>query len=219
MQLEINKVEWKRENSIDNINNRIESFGNYLEISSNRNEIIIAFFGILMTVLVIYFGLKNTKEAKLVAKEEAENAMDKWIEKEAKFLIEKTQKKISKEITAKYLKEAKKENDKQILALLESYESKILLQEDDIELSLHSKEQLKEEARRVKLKSLHDRNFNDWLKLIFFAIAYKDYTLASNYIDNIMNNNKLSKLQLSRIFYLKGFIADKELDEKNTIKF
>jgi TolA-binding protein len=50
MQLKINEVEWKRENSIDNINNRIESFGNYLEISSNRNEIIIAFFGILMTV-------------------------------------------------------------------------------------------------------------------------------------------------------------------------
>lgn len=113
---ELEKVEWKRSESNDNLNNRIESFGNYLETNAIAIGIFIGILGILMTVLVIYITFKSNKEAKFIAKEEAENEIDKWIENEAKVLMKDKMEEASTEI--------QKDTNQKVEKLLNEYADK-----------------------------------------------------------------------------------------------
>jgi len=129
LKTEIEKVEWKRDSDINAINNRVEAFGNYLEENGKLVTAVIGFFSILMTVLVIFLTLKSNKEAKLVAKDEAENEIEKWIDREAKTHIEATKKELNE-----YMENIKKDSE-EIGNLLEESKYKVLIEDDDIEIS------------------------------------------------------------------------------------
>jgi len=212
LKAEIEKVEWKRDSDINAINNRVEAFGNYLEENGKLVTAVIGFFSILMTVLVIFLTLKSNKEAKLIAKDEAENEIEKWIDREAKTHIEATKKELND-----YMKHIKKANE-EIENLVEESKYKVLIEEDDIEISMENKEILRYEVKIIKLKAIVERTFQDNLKIIFFAIANKNYKEAENHIDSLILKYK-SDFELSRLYYLRAVIADKQLKEDEAIKY
>jgi len=213
LKVKIENVEWKREESVSNINDRIESFGNFLEVANNKREeeinffailitVLVTLFGILMTLLVIFFALKSTKEAK--------NLAEDWLEKEAKNHINKT-----KEAIDSYMLSIKKDKE-QIEFFVEEY--KTLIEDDDIELSIENKEILEQEIKIIKMKALMQRTFQDNLKIIFYHIAYKNYQEAEKHIDSLVLQYS-SDFELSRLYYLRGVIADKQNKKDETIKY
>ena len=215
LKVKIENVEWKREESVSNINDRIESFGNFLEVANNKREeeinffailitVLVTLFGILMTLLVIFFALKSTKEAK--------NLAEDWLEKEAKNHINKT-----KDAIDNYMQGIKKDKE-QIEILIEEYKYKTLIDDDDIELSIENKEILEQEIKIIKMKALMQRTFQDNLKIIFYHIAYKHYQEAEKHID-LLVLQYLSDFELSRLYYLRGIIADKQNKKDETIKY
>jgi len=211
LKIKIEDVEWKRQDGISNINARIESFGNFLTVSNNRREeeinffaILITVFGILMTLLVIFFALKSTKEAK--------NLAEDWLEKEAKNHMDKT-----KEDINNYMESIKKDTA-QIESLVEEYKYKTLIEDDDIELSIENKEILNQEIKTIKMKALAQRTFEDNIKIIFYHISYKDYQEAEKHID-LLTLQYQSDFELSRLYYLRGVIADKQNEKDETIKY
>jgi len=216
LKVKIENVEWKREESVSNINDRIESFGNFLEVANNKREeeisffailitVLVTLFGILMTLLVIFFALKSTKEAK--------NLAEDWLEKEAKNHMNKT-----KDDIDSYMESIKKDTE-QIESLVEEYKYKTLIEEDDdIELSIENKEILNQEIKIIKMKALVQRTFEDNLKIIFYHIAYKNYQEAEKHIDlSVLQYS--SDFELSRLYYLRGVIADKQNEKDETIKY
>lgn len=215
LKIKIDNVEWKREESITNLNNRIESFGNFLTVSGNKIEneinifsIVITVFGILMTVLVIFFALKSKSEAKTLA----EDTIEEWLNKEAKNHMDKTKQDIDN-----YMKNIKKDSE-EIENLVEEYKYKTLIEDDDIELSIENKEILNQEIKTIKLKALLQRTFQDNIKIIFYHIAYKDYQEAEEHLDLLLLQYQ-SDFELSRLYYLKGIIADKQNKKNETIKY
>ena len=212
LQLNLERIDWKRDSDISNINNRVESLGNYIESNGILVSVIIGLFSALMTVLVIFLTLKSNKEAKLVAKDEAENEIEKWIEKEAKTHIESTKRELNE-----YIKHVKKGSE-EIESLLEESKYKILIEDDDMEISIENREMLDLEVKAIKRKSLIERTFQDNLKIIYHYITSKHYHKAEKRIDSLILKYT-SDFELSRLYYLRAIIADKQTNEEEAIKY
>jgi len=188
---EIEKVDWKRDNDKNDINNRVESFGNYLEENGKLISVIIGSLGILMTVLVLIITLKSNKEAKLVAKDEAENKIEKWIENEAKdFMsdrVDKAQEEIHKDTNIK------------VEELLKQYEEKIQVLQIGIE-----KLQKKSNKEIENLKERLEEKGNEFLD-----------NLSSKIMENDIADIELSIEDKKYFEYQVKAIKSKPLKQRN----
>jgi len=85
-------------------------------------------------------------------------------------------------------------------------------------MSIENKEILKQEVKSIKLKAIAERSFHDNLKIIFHFIANKSYKEAEKNIDSLTLKYQ-SDFELSRLYYLRAVIAEKQLHENEAIKY
>jgi len=190
--IEIDKCNIKIDSTLSRIND--------ISSSTDRLSLVVtlttAFFGILITIIVLILAFKNRSDAKL----EAQEAIRNYIEKEAQKFIDKQ----LKDRTDEYLKIFKEESNEKINNIIYDIDNN----NNNIKLSTNDKNYLENQIQLIKLKALNYRNFNDWQKIILYEIANRNYNKALNIINDLTQQFRDNGEQ-SKLFYLKGIILDK----------
>jgi len=210
----VNQIDIVRDR-IDNISNSIDRFG-----------IVVAFFGVLVTLLVIYFSLKSTSEARTEVQNWINDNGEKFINKELQpikdlFLknIEKMEEELKKirEQSNLEIEQLKRQLNEKGNEVIDNLTSKI--SENEIttnELSIEDKRYFESQIKAIKYKPLNDRTFKDYKKLILFDIASKNYKKAIERIDSLLQNNYSDKEE-AWLFFLKGTVYEKQYDYDNAL--
>lgn len=200
-------------NQIDSVKDRIDNISN----SVDRFGILVAFFGVLVTLLVIYFSFKSTSEARAEIQNWINENGEKFINKELQPIIDSFDE--NSKIMKKELVKLKDQSNLEIEQLknqlnekgnefLDNLSSKI--SENDIttnEFSIEDKRYFESQIKAIKYKSLNERTFQDYKKLILFDIASKNYKKAIERIDRLLQNNHSDKEE-AWLFFLKGTVYE-----------
>ena len=209
-------------NQIDSVKDRIDNISN----SVDRFGILVAFFGVLVTLLVIYFSFKSTSEARAEIQNWINENGEKFINKELQPIIDSFDE--NSKIMKKELVKLKDQSNLEIEQLknqlnekgnefLDNLSSKI--SENDIttnEFSIEDKRYFESQIKAIKYKSLNERTFQDYKKLILFDIASKNYKKAIERIDRLLQNNYSDKEE-AWLFFLKGTVYEKQYDYDNAL--
>ena len=197
-----------------------------ISASVDRFAILTTFFGVLITIIVFFFSFKSNSEARQTVEDWLEKNGDDFVKKEMQPIKDDFNKMITN--MQKEMKNFKQKSDEEIESLkkqleekgsevIESLSSKI--SENDIttnELSIEDKRYFESQIKSIKYKSLNERTFQDYKKLILFDIASKNYKKAIERIDMLLQNNYSAKEE-AWLFFLKGTIYEKQYDYDNAL--
>jgi len=187
-----------------------------LDISSSvdRFGILVTFFGVLITGIVIFFSIRSTREAKLEAKEEAKRLLQEWIDKEAKNVFETKVNGLSDELQAKgdeILKRIEEKANAQHQRHEEDHQNWML----NLNSTQDEKDKVEKEAKQIEGKKEEDLTFNDyWIKIVN-QVNSKAYDAALFLIDKAMKLTSISEEQAVGLFVTKGAVLSEngKLDE------
>ena len=171
------------------------------EIGSNTNRIslIISFFGVLITIIVIYFVVKFEKMAEVLAEKE----LKKWIKNEA---MEEFEPKI------KEIKDLIKKAESEVSLFKEKAESTINRIEKKLlenkELTNEEENEIKSDIKDIENKQEKDYTFADWRKKTLLYLIDNNYEEALKSVENmfIIYNDDL---KISEALFFKAIILNK----------
>lgn len=208
---------------------RIDDLSDSLGTSVELFGYLLTVFGILMTVIVVYFSFRSTKEAVLAAKDEArkeieaqaKNIIESWLNKEGKQeLTEKVENALRPEIN-KALDQIHEKANGEIKKLEEERRKASEINDigskrnEDLGklIELHmgkslNTEQLKEAARKLKFRPPNDYIFEDWIMLGIRAFESKKYEVA---LDHFNQAEKVSSepIEQTHALLIKGLTLGK----------
>jgi gas vesicle protein len=175
--------------------------------SVDRFGLLVGLFGILMTVMVIFFSFRSTKEAKLEAKEEAQKLLKEWIEKEAKRVFEAKVNALSDELQAK---------GDEILRRIEdnANEQHERHEEDHKKLMLNTnptqneKDEVAKEAKQAEGKNEEDLTFNDYWVKIENQYYHNAYDEMLTLVEKAMKLTSINDEQRAGLLVVKGIALD-----------
>jgi len=182
--------------------------------SVDRFGVLVGLFGILMTVMIIYFSFRSTKEAKLEAKEEAQKLLKEWIEKEAKSVFEAKVNALSDELQAKgdeILKRIEEKANEQHQRHEEDHQRSML----NPNATQEEKDKVTEEVKQIEGKKEEDLTFDDYFIKISNKYNKKEYKEALHLIDKAMKLASNNDEQIAGLLLTKGEVLKQlgELDE------
>ena len=165
------------------------------EISSNTNRIswIISLFGVLITIIVIYFVVKFEKMAEILAEKE----LKKWINNEAMGEFEPKIKEI-KDLIKKAESEVSLFKNKAEFTISE-IEKKL---PENKELTNEEKNEIRSDIKDIENKQEKNYTFTDWRQKTLFYYINNKYEEALKLVDNmlIFSNNENTKVAESLFF-------------------
>jgi tetratricopeptide (TPR) repeat protein len=211
-------------NQIDTVRDRIDNISG----SIDRFGIIIAFFGVLVTLLVIYFSLKSTSEARAEIQNWINDNGEKFINKELKPIKDSFTKNIEKmEEELKKIKEQSNLEIEQLKRQLNEKGNEVIdnlsskISENEIttnELSFEDKKYFELQIKAIKYKPTSLRTFQDNKKIILYYIANKDYKKTVKFIDKLLKNDYTNEEE-AWLLYLKGMAYEKQYDYDNALNY
>lgn len=173
--------------------------------SVDRFGVLVGLFGILMTVIVIFFSIRSTKEAKLEAKEEAQKLLKEWIEKEAKSVFEAKVNALSDELQVKgdeILKRIEEKANEQYDKREEDYKNWKL----NLNPTQEEKDKFEQEERLIEGKREEDLTLKDyWIKIVN-KLNRKDYDNALILTDKAMKITSNDIVKIVALLMGKGAI-------------
>jgi tetratricopeptide (TPR) repeat protein len=204
------------ETHIGYVNDRIDNISG----SVDRFAILTTFFGVLITIIVFFFSFKSNSEARQTVEDWLEENGDDFVNKEVQPIKENFNKMIAD--MQKEMESFKAKSDEEIEKLkaqleekgnevIESLSSKIIENEfDDSDLSIEDKQYFEYQIKAIKAKPLKNRTLQDYKQIILFYIVSKDYLQANELVDKLIEEKKYTKPERGSLYYLKGFIQEKE---------
>jgi len=221
---------------------RIDDLSDSLGNSVDFYGILITVIGILMTIVVVYFSFRSTKEAVLAAKDEArkeieaqaKNIIESWLNKDGKQeLTKKIDDALEPEI-AKALDQIHKKADGELKKLEEerlkasmindmasqaieqhkkAFNELIVPQVNSGKpLDIEQMQEVEEAARKLKSKPPNDYSFEDWIMLGKRALESKKYEVALEHFIEAENVSS-EPIELAHALLNKGITLGKM--EKN----
>ena len=171
------------------------------EIGSNTNRIswIISLFGVLITIIVIYFVFKFEKMAEILAEKE----LKKWIKNEAMGEFEPKIKEI-KDLIKKAESEVRLFKEKAELTI-NGIEKKLL---ENKELTHEEENEIKSDIKDIENKQEKDYTFADWRKKTLLYFISNKYEEALKLVENMLIFSD-DNLRISETLFLKAIILNK----------
>lgn len=216
-ELEITKKSLDETNThIGYVSDRIDN----ISASVDRFAILTTFFGVLITIIVFFFSFKSNSEARQTVEDWLEENGDDFVKKEVQPIKESFDKIILD--MKKEMENLKQKSDEEIEKLkeqleekgnevIESLSSKIIENElDNSDLSIEDKQYFEYQIKAIKAKALKSRTLQDYKKMILFYIVSKDYIKANELVNKLIKDKKYMKPEKGSLYYLKGFIQEKE---------
>lgn len=160
--------------------------------SVDRFGILVTFFGVLITGIVIFFSFRSTNEAKLEAKivaqeeaqKEARKLLNEWIEKEAKVKGDEVLKRIEEKADAQH----------------ERFENRML----NLNPNQKEKDELAREAKKTETKKEEDLTLNDYSIKIANNFHQENYDEVLILVDKAMTFTSINIEQMAGLLVLKG---------------
>jgi tetratricopeptide (TPR) repeat protein len=171
------------------------------EIGSNTNRIswIISLFGVLITIIVIYFVVKFEKMAEVLAEKE----LKKWIKNEAMGEFEPK---------IKEIKDLIKKAESEVSLFKEKAESTISRIEKKLfenkELTHEEENEIKSDIKDIENKQEKDYTFADWRKKTLLYFISNKYEEALKLVENMLIFSD-DDLRSSETLFLKAIILNK----------
>ena len=173
--------------------------------SVDRFGILVTFFGVLITVIVIIVSIRSAREAKQEAKDEAHRLLKDWIDKEAKSKFEAKVNALSDELQAKgdeILKRIEEKADAQH----ERFENRML----NLNPSQEEKDKFEQEAKLIEGKSEEELTIDDYWVRIVNKYNLKAYEDVLKLIDKAMKLPSISDEEIAELFIGKGLTFGKQ---------
>jgi tetratricopeptide (TPR) repeat protein len=199
-----------------------------ISASVDRFAMLTTFFGVLITIIVFFFSFKSNSEARQTVEDWLEENGDDFVNKEVQPIKDDFNKMIIN--MQKEMENFKQKSDEEIESLkeqleekgnevIESLSSKIIENEfDDSDLSIEDKQYFEYQIKAIKAKPIKNRTLQDYKKMILFYIVSKDYLKANELVDKLIEDKKYTKPEKGSLYYLKGFIQEKEGLYNNAIE-
>lgn len=211
-----------QEIKIEAIKDRVEDING----SIDRFGILVTFFSVLVTAIVIYFSFKNTSEAKSVAQDEIQKWLsdkgEDFVQKEVepiKLSLNETVILLKKEIielqnkSREEIEELKfqlNEKGNEVLDNLSSKISENSITEDD--LSFVDKQYFESQIKAIRYKPTNKRTFQDYKKMTLFYIASKNFKKADLLFKRLSDNN-FNIQERAWLHYIRGISLYKQYSE------
>lgn len=189
--------------------------------SVDRFAILTTFFGVLITIIVFFFSFKSNSEARQTVEDWLEENGDDFVRKEVQPIKESFEKMILN--MQQEMDNFKNKSDEEIEKLkaqleekgneaIESLSSKIMENDiSDSEFSVEDKQYFEYQIKAIKAKPIKQRTIYDYKKIILFYIASKDYQLANNLLNKLLEDKLYIKREEKSILYhLKGLVQEKQ---------
>ncbi|MBU1668312.1 hypothetical protein KKC13_07810 [bacterium] len=199
-----------------------------ISTSVDRFAILTTFFGVLITIIVFFFSFKSNNEARQTVEDWLEENGDDFVHKEVQpikddfnqmILDMKKEMEKFKQKSDEEIENLKKQLEEKGNEAIESLSSKIIENEiSDTELSIEDKQFFEHQIKAIKAKPIKKRNLQDYNKIILFYIANKEYIKANELVNKLIADVKYTKQEKASLYYLKGFIQEKEGFYDDSIK-
>jgi tetratricopeptide (TPR) repeat protein len=196
-----NKLENKKD--LESLDKRIDDVGG----SVDRFGVLVAFFSIFITLLIVSFGFVAYKNARGDAKKQAEDATKEWIENEGNRQLEPIVNKLEenfKQLAEKktdelnqLLKEFKKEHKKQ----LDKYESDF--KQLKANYTSQEKEVIDKNAKESENKDV--KTFDDYWNILLQHYTKSEFNKMLLIFEKAEKLENLSNQEKSNLLNSKGF--------------
>jgi len=216
-ELDLTKISLDKTNAyIEHTSDRIDN----ISASVDRFAMLTTFFGVLITIIVFFFSFKSNSEARQTVEEWLEENGDDFVNKEVqpikddfnKMIINmQKEMEIFKQKSDEEIESLKEQLEEKGNEVIESLSSKIIENElDDSDLSIEDKQYFEYQIKAIKAKPIKNRTLQDYKQIILFNIVSKDYLKANELVNKLIEEKKYTKPEKSSLYYLKGFIQEKE---------